>query len=251
MNRRVLLKSSAAAVLPSSARLTPANASQEAPSSEGAADPGFRVWFVRSAESQIDRLRTIDLPGAPLPPDSGVTFPLTLTGIEQAVTIAEKLREEHVLGIYASTRLRAIQTADAIAFARTMTIEPATELVEVDFTDPGASVSTIDYQATIATMTAWIGGNPEARAPGGESLTEVLARFLPFVQEKIAAHASDAGILVFVTHGVVLAAALPSLFDNLSLAWTITNALPVAGIVTGGFVAGRLQCIDWAGQPPV
>lgn len=251
MNRRTLLGSTAAAAaLAGAGRIRWVNAQATPSGAPVAAHPDFRVRFIRHAESQINVLGTIDVPGQPLPPDSGVTYPLTQLGAEQAIALGEQLRDESLQAIYASTLLRCIQTADAIAFARSMTIELAPEIVEVAFTDPDASMSTVDYLKSVEVITEWVSGNPDAKAPGGESLNEVLARFLPFVEETIAAHAGNAGTLVFVSHSVTLGAGLPSLFDNVSPAWAMTHVLQNTGIVTGGYVDGRLVCTDWQGELP-
>jgi probable phosphoglycerate mutase len=215
-----------------------------------AAHPDFRVRFVRHAESEINVLRTIDVPGQPLPPDSGVTYPLTQLGVEQAIALGDALRDDPILAIVSSPRLRCTQTADAIAFAKGMTIEPAPGLVEVAFVDPEASMSTIDYVAALQTMTGWMVGDRAAHTPGGESLDQVLARVLPVVTETIAQYAAQPGDLLFVSHSITLSAALPHLFENLSPAWTLMNVLPNAGIATGGSVEGRLLCTDWNGNPP-
>ena len=61
------------------------------------------------------------MPGQPLPPDSGVTYPLTQLGVEQAIALGDSLRDDPILATVSSTRLRCTQTADAIAFARAMT----------------------------------------------------------------------------------------------------------------------------------
>jgi probable phosphoglycerate mutase len=248
MNRRVLLSTGTAAVLGAGFGNVMRAAAQATPATD--ANPEFRVLFIRHAESQINELRAIEIPGQPLPPDSGVSYPLTQEGTHQAIALAEQLRAVELQAIYASTRLRALQTADAIAFAHAMTIELAPEIVEVAFTDPAASMSTVDAPKAIEAMADWVTGNPEAKAPGGESLNDVLARFLPFVEETIIAHAADAGSLVLVSHSITLGAALPYLFSNLSPAWAMAHVLRNTGIVTGAYVDGRLVCLDWQGEPP-
>jgi probable phosphoglycerate mutase len=248
MNRRRLLTASAAAVL--GARMGGALRVDAQATSAAGANPDFRVLFIRHAESQINVLGDIDVPGQPLPPDSGVTYPLTSLGVEQAIVLGERLHETGVLAIYSSTRLRALQTADALAFAHAMTIELAPEIVEVAFTDPAASMSTVDPVKSLEALTGWVTGNPDAKAPGGESLNELLARFLPFVEETIATHAGGSGALVFVSHSITLGAALPYLFENVAPAWAMTRVLKNTGIVTGGYVDDRLVCIDWQGEPP-
>ncbi len=249
LTRRGLLAAGAgAAVLwldrhPAAAQATPIAAPVTA-------HPDFRVRFIRHAESEINVLRTIDVPGAQLPPDSGVTFPLTQLGMEQAVALGEALRDDLILAIHTSSRLRCTQTADALGFTHRLPLALEPGLVEIAFTDPEASFSTVDWIAVTRTMTAWLLGDSDARAPGGESLTEVLERFLPPVQAAIDQYASQPGDLVFVSHSIVLSAALPALFADLSLAWTLLNVLPHTGIATGQFIDGALVCTDWNGSRP-
>ncbi len=215
-----------------------------------AAHPDFRVRFVRHAESQINELRTIDVPGEPLPPDSGVTYPLTQRGVDQAIALGNALRDDSILAIVSSPRLRCTQTADAIAFANGMTIELDPGLVEVAFVDPAASMSSLDYVAMLQTLASWMTGDSSAHTPGGESLDEVLARFLPGVTEAIGTYAAQPGDLLFVSHSIVLSAALPFLFSNLSPEWALANVLPNTGIATGAYVDGVLKCTNWNGATP-
>ncbi len=43
-------------------------------------NPEFRVLFVRHAESEINIMPELEIPRHALPPDSGVTYPLTRKG---------------------------------------------------------------------------------------------------------------------------------------------------------------------------
>jgi probable phosphoglycerate mutase len=246
MNRRTLLRTGGAALLAGTARVSLAGA-QATPV---AAHPDFRVRFVRHAESQINELSAIEVPGQSLPPDSGVTYPLTQRGVDQAIALGDALRDDPILAIVSSPRLRCTQTADAIAFAKGMTIELAPGLVEVAFVDPTASMSTLDYVAMLQTMTSWVTGDHAAHTPGGESLDQVLVRFLPVVTETIGHYADLPGDLLFVSHSIVLSAALPFLFSNLSPVWALANVLPNTGIATGAYVDSVLKCTDWNGAPP-
>jgi probable phosphoglycerate mutase len=218
--------------------------------SPDAAHPDFRVRFVRHAESQINVLRTIAVPGQQLPPDSGVTYPLTRRGVEQAIALGESLQNDPILAIVSSPRLRCTQTADAIAFAKGMTIELAPGLVEVAFVDPAGSMSAIDSVAVLQTIASWTMGDRAAHTPDGESLDEVLARFLPVVTEAIDRFATQPGDLLVVSHSITLSAALPFVFENLSPDWALTNMLPNAAIATGAVVDRTLTCTDWNGLPP-
>ena len=247
VNRRVLIRSGGVAVLAGLAH----GSATRTNAVKGKEDfPAFRVRFVRHAQSQIDVLRTIDVPGQPLPADSDMAYPLTQVGMEQAVALAETLRTDRLLALFASPRLRCVQTADALGFARGMAVELAPGTEEVGFIASEASMSTLDYAAVMQTMTRWMQGDLDARTRDGESLAEVRARFLPVVQAIIDRYAAQNGDLIVVSHGIVLAAALPMLFANLTTAWTLANMLPATGMATGAFVDGALICTDWNGASP-
>ncbi len=257
LTRRTLLCAGAGAALAGRAHTSLAGA-QSSPSASRSStrDPrpktqatGTRTRFVRHAESQIDLLRTIDLPGR-LPPDDGMSYPLTELGMRQAVALGEQLRSETILAVVSSPRLRCTQTADAIAFAAGTAIELAPGTEDIVFGDAHSDPTAAGYLAVMQTMTRWIQGDPDAHTSGGESLTDVLARFLPSVQEIINRFAGQSGDLVFVSHSTVLAAALPFFFTNLSLGWTLTTMLPAAGVATGEFIDGGWRCTDWNGMTP-
>lgn len=251
LTRRTLLGAAAAAALASRAHPSlagmPGSLTQN-PGPEPQAS-GIRIHFVRHAESEFDMLRTVDVPVA-LPPDDELHYPLTSTGMQQARALGEQLQHDPVLAVVSSPRLRCVQTADAIAFASGTTIEIAKALADVDFGEPKVGPAPTTYLATMQTLSRWIQGDPDAHTPGGESLTEVLDRFFPAVQEIVDRYASQPGELVFVSHSTVLSAALPFFFTNLSLGWALTTMLPAAGIATGEFIDGVWRCTDWDGTTP-
>lgn len=87
----------------------------------------LQIWFIRHAESEIN------VPGSPRPvPDGGVSYPLTRKGVEQAKALAEATATAPVVAVYTSTYLRAVQTADAVAFRHDLPLTLAPEAVEVD-----------------------------------------------------------------------------------------------------------------------
>ena len=91
------------------------------------AAPALQIWFVRHAESEINvptRPHTV--------PDGGVSYPLTQTGVEQATALSQAMASAPVTTVYSSTYLRAIQTADAIAFRHGLTLSLAPEAIEID-----------------------------------------------------------------------------------------------------------------------
>jgi broad specificity phosphatase PhoE len=211
-----------------------------------AADEGvaqrLQIWFIRHAESEIN------LPNAPRPvPDGGMSYPLTLKGVDQARTLAESLASAPILAIHTSTHLRAVQTADAIAFKRGLTLTLAPEAVE---TNLGIGDSD-DVRAVYMDLAQrWlVDKEMDARHGPGESFADVQRRFLPFVRELMNRHALDAGVIVIVSHSATLGFMTPVLATNIPPDFALRNPLPHTGVIRTELRDSKLFCTEWAGIP--
>jgi len=214
-------------------------------------NPEFRVLFVRHAESEINIMPELEIPRHALPPDSGVTYPLTRKGMQQAKALGEALADERLIAIYSSTRMRCVQTATAIALPHEIPVRPNDDLVEIAFIDPAASMGMIEEDEVRAVMGRWAAGDIDAAAPGGgESLREVFQRFLPALQDIVAKHAGQEGTLVIVAHGGVLLAGLTQIFANITQEFALGHMFDNTASATGAFVDGALVCTDWHGVQP-
>ncbi|MEZ4504718.1 MAG: histidine phosphatase family protein [Thermomicrobiales bacterium] len=212
--------------------------------------PDFRVLFVRHAESQINIMPELEIPRHALPPDSGVTYPLTRKGMEQATAIGTRLADTNLIAVYTSTRTRCIQTATAIALPHALQIQLDDDLVEIAFIDPEYSMGMIEEGAVRSVMGRWQAGDYEAAAPnGGESLLQVFQRFVPASQRIITNHVAQPGTLVIVAHGGVLLACLTQLFANIAPEFAIQHMFDNTDTAAGRFVDGALICTDWHGVP--
>jgi broad specificity phosphatase PhoE len=210
----------------------------------------FRVLFVRHAESQINIMPELEIPRHALPPDSGVTYPLTRKGMEQATAIGTRLAQHELIAVYTSTRTRCIQTATAIALPHALPIQLVDDLVEIAFIDPAASMGMIEEDDVRAVMGQWQAGDIEAAAPGGgESLKEVFQRFIPAARKIIAQHAAQPGTLVIVAHGGVLLACLTQIFPNISTQFALSHMFDNTDTATGQFLDDALVCTDWHSVP--
>lgn len=206
-----------------------------------AADQPLQIWFIRHGESEIN------VSSGPRVHDSGVTYPLTRNGVEQARALAAAIRDVPITKIYSSTRLRAIQTADAVAFAHTLTLSLAPEAVEIDF---GLTSDANQDGRAIYTGLArkWLVEKDfEARHGSGESYADVQRRFLPFVREVMNRHAQDSGVVVIVAHSATIGFMMPMLAGNVPADFALRHSLPNTGIVKTELRDGRLFCADWAG----
>jgi 2,3-bisphosphoglycerate-dependent phosphoglycerate mutase len=208
------------------------------------ANQPLQIWFVRHAESEIN------VPGNPRPvPDSGVSYPLTKKGVGQARALAEALADVPVTMIYTSTHLRAVQTADAVAFRHDLTLNLAPEAVEINFgiKDDGTEDVRAVYMDLARRWT--VDKDLEARHGEGESLAEVQRRFLPFVREIMVRQAHDSGVVVIVAHAGTLGLLVPTLATNVPADFGLRHPLPNTGIIKTELRDSKLYCTDWAGIP--
>jgi len=204
----------------------------------------LQIWFVRHAESEIN------VPGNPRPvPDGGMTYPLTRKGVEQAKALAEATADVPIVAVYTSTYLRAVQTADAVAFRHDLTVSLAPEAVEVDLgIKPG---STEDSRAVYVELARkWtLDKDLEARHGEGESFADVQRRFLPFVREVMNRHGQDSGVVVIVAHAATLGFMVPVLASNVPADYAMLHPMPNTGIIKTELRDSRLFCLDWLGIP--
>jgi 2,3-bisphosphoglycerate-dependent phosphoglycerate mutase len=233
LSRRAFVGVAGAAVV---AAALPAAAAQTA------AGGVLQIWFIRHAESEIN------VPGSPRPvPDAGVAYPLTKKGVEQARALAIALADVPVTTIYTSTQLRAVQTADAIAFQHGLTLNLAPEAVEIDL---GIRADLPEEPRTVYMELArrWlVEKDSDARHGPGESFSDVQRRFLPFVREVMNRHAHDSGVVVIVAHAATLGMMVPVLATNVPGDFAVRHPLPNTGIVKTELRDARLVCIDWLG----
>ena len=201
----------------------------------------LEIWFVRHAQSEIN------VPGSPRPvPDGGMSYPLTLLGVGQANALTEKLRGAPIIKIYASTYLRAVQTADAVAFQHKQTLTLAPQVVEINLGIVPGRDNLNEVYAKLARE--WLVDKNDASRHGeGESFGETKARFVPFVNELVQRHKDDRGVVLVVSHGATLAFMLPQVVDNVPASFAATHPLPNTGIIKTELRDGKLFCVEWTG----
>lgn len=203
----------------------------------------LEIWFVRHAESELN-----DDAFPHTIPDAGISYPLTEHGVQQANALADQLNDAAVLDLYASTRLRAIQTADAIAFRRGLAVKLAPEAAEIDLDSaPGM----MDSRTIYAGLTQrWFEAKDlDAHNGNGESFADLQRRFLPFVRELMNRHADDSGTIVIVSHSATIALMVPVLATNVSAKFALAHTVPTGAVVKTELRDGRLYCTEWGAIP--
>lgn len=201
----------------------------------------LQFWFIRHGESEVN-VTTLPHPV----PDAGVTYPLTRAGVQQVLTLADTLASAPITTIYTSTRVRAIQTADAIAFRHGLSVTLAPEAAEIDL---GIPIDAADGRQQYRDLVRkWIvDKDVNARVGDGESFADAQRRFLPFVRELMNRHADDTGVVIVVSHGAMLGMFVPVLAPNVPADFVLDHPLSNTSIIKTELRDGKLLCTEWAG----
>jgi 2,3-bisphosphoglycerate-dependent phosphoglycerate mutase len=204
----------------------------------------LQIWFVRHAESELN-VATLPHHAA----DAGVTYPLTKRGMEQAIALADTHAAAPIVAIYSSTRLRAIQTSDALAFKHRLPLTLAPEAVEIEL---GVANDSPELGAIYQELRRqWlVERNHDARHGEGESLADVQRRFLPFVREVMNRHAHDSGVVIVMSHGATLGLLVPLVATNVPADFVLRHPLTNTGIIKTELKDNSLVCVEWLGVTP-
>jgi probable phosphoglycerate mutase len=172
--------------------------------------------------------------------------PLTDAGVAQAAALAESLADEPVAAVYASTAVRAQQTAAPVASAHGLEVEVVEGVQEIFCGDLEGRHDREAFEIFIAAVKRWAEGDLDVPLPGGESGRQVLDRYLAAV-DKISARHRDGDTAVLVSHGASLRMAALALAGNVQPARAEAGLLPNTGRVVLERVANGWRCTSWTG----
>ncbi|MFI9008764.1 histidine phosphatase family protein [Actinosynnema sp. NPDC053489] len=198
----------------------------------------MRLILVRHGETASNVRMVLDS----VPPGP----PLTDAGRAQAAALAEQLAGEPVTAVYASTAVRARQTAEPVAAAHGLDVRVVEGVHEIFCGDLEGRHDREAYGIFTATVKRWAEGELDVPLPGGESGRQVLDRYLAAVAG-ITAGRREGETVVLVSHGASLR------LGALALAGNVTPALAEAGLLpnTGRVVLDRVgdgwRCASWTG----
>lgn len=211
---------------------------------------GHRIVFVRHAESLANTIGSLDcaVPGPELSPE----------GFRQAgalvTDLPEDLEELPVRAIWASTMIRAQQTAQPLAEHLGLPVRVHPLLHEGDVGDLHARVDDEAHQALEDLFACWqMQGELERGAPNGETGHQLLGRLRSSVADVLADLGSDEpGAAVVISHGAILRLGLARLCDGVTPAYTLAHHLPNTARVVVDVLdpddPPRLVCRSWAGM---
>jgi broad specificity phosphatase PhoE len=200
----------------------------------------MRIYFVRHAQSEANVQRVIsnrDLP-----------HHLTDVGRQQAEALARSLADVPLTAIYSSPIVRAAETARIVADITGLPVELADALREPDC---GSMEGRGDEEAWAehARVTHdWVVQRKfDSRIAGGESYSDLRARFVPFVDRLVAEHGGSDHNLLLIAHGSLLYMMLPLVLTNVDLASVGEYPMLNTGIISAEEQANGLVCLKWCG----
>lgn len=150
----------------------------------------MRLILIRHGQTQSNVEHALDTayPGAPL----------NETGLAQADALVAKLAGEPIEALYASTLIRAQQTAAPLARARGLDVVIDEGIREIS---AGVEEMSTDWTIYIDMLNSWSPSNLDAGLEGGETAREFMTRFTNAVAAM--EQAGDEHVAV-VSHGAAL-----------------------------------------------
>lgn len=198
-----------------------------------------RIYFVRHGESEANILRVIS--------NRGSVHGLTERGRRQGEALASELRRVGVTRLYASPLLRAVQTGEILAKALDMECDFTDALREFDcgFAEGRSDPEAWELHRDV--VEKWLlHGLIDARIEGGESLSEMQSRFVPFIDGLLEAQ-GEADSSILVGHGGLYQCMLPHVLVNVGYAAALS--FPNAAYVLAEARTEGLLCREWCGRP--
>jgi len=194
-----------------------------------------RVWCLRHGESQnVAGEVAGSVPSAAL----------TECGGQQALRAARVLASVPIRGVYASTALRAQQTARPLAAAHGLQVSTVAELSEVGIGRHEGSTDPAVRRRTAEVLRAWVvDGDLTQRVANGESGHEVLARVAATFHRIAARHPGET--VAVVGHVASLTVALGQLCGLGAAMWG--TPLPHAVPFRIDWDGARWHCAEWPG----
>ena len=165
----------------------------------------MKLYFVRHGESEANIVREFS--------NRGFKHGLTERGLQQAEELGLKLRQVPFKKIYTSPLKRAFQTAETLKLQLNCPLEVSDALREFDTGVLEGKSDPESWEIHTWVRNQWLGGNWEARIPGGESRLDIQARFTPLI-ERLTEHIAEENFLL-VGHGGTFECMFPLFFTNL------------------------------------
>jgi broad specificity phosphatase PhoE len=176
---------------------------------------------------------------------------LTDLGREQAEALAGALGDHRVDAVYASTLVRAQQTASPLAARLGLDVVVRDGLHEIEAGDLEDRTDEEALRGYVLPLIAWAGGDLTASAPGAPDGHAFFERFDAAIADIVALHRDDDDAsVVVVGHGAATRVWLGGRALNVDPEFTTSTEMENTGVieVTGSPEAGW-TVVSWQGAP--
>ena len=198
----------------------------------------MKLYFVRHGESVANTLRVIS--------NRESRYGLTALGKQQAVILADALKDIPITSIFSSPILRARETAEILAESFHLPYQIAEALREYDcgILEEKSDEESWKLHGEIAED--WTRNYNYQRKPdGGESYLEIKKRFLPFIESFTQNGSHQEDHVLLVSHGGLLQLMLPELLTNIDHAFVKSHGIHHTQCIVAEQKSTELVCLQW------
>ena len=197
----------------------------------------MKLYFVRHGESEANILRVISNRESP--------FGLTALGKQQALTLADRLKEIPFTSIYSSPILRARETAEILSRSFHPGYQVTEALREYDCGVLEDKSDEKSWRLHTEIAEDWTLHHNHLRKPeGGESYLDIQARFLPFIEKLKRERLHDEHILL-LAHGGLLQLMLPLILTNVDNSFVRAHGIRHTECVIAELRSDGFVCLQW------
>ena len=201
----------------------------------------MRIHFARHGESQANLLHEIS--------NRGLKHGLTAKGYAQAVALAQRLQRHSIAHIYSSPLLRAVQTSMILANQLAVSYQVTDALREYDCGILEGRSDDAAWQGWQELSHAWVVHRRwEERIEGGESFSDIRARFEPFIQGLVEQYRGTDTEVVCVSHGGIYWMMLPLVLRNVDAELISRCGCDYAACVVAELRPAGLYCVQCNGH---
>ena len=198
----------------------------------------MKLYFVRHGESEANTLRVISNRESP--------FGLTALGKQQALILADRLKDIPLTAIYSSPIRRARETAEILSQSFHLPYQVTEALREYDCGVLEDKSDQESWRLHGEIAEDWTLNNNYVRKPdGGENYFEIKKRFIPFIESftQNGLHAEEH--ILFVGHGGLLQLMLPEVLTNIDHAFVKSHGIRHTQCIIAEQRQAGLVCIQW------
>ncbi len=174
-----------------------------------------------------------------------LSHPLTEQGRRQAAGLAEWVRAYAPTRALASPVVRARETAEIVSAALGVPWQIAEALREYDcgiLEGRGDEAAWAEHRALAE---EWLAGHGDRRITGGESLDDIRARFVPFIEGLVREYGPTPQTLLLIGHGGLYRWALPAVLRGADAAFFEAHPFGYAGCWVAELRGDALVCVGW------